>query len=180
MNQLNTLREKAANYGLLALTDAELIKVAKLPDNYTESMQYKATRELLRREELNKTDRPQVKSSQDAADQLKHLEHLEHEEFHALYLNNANKVVCSRFISKGSESGTVVNVKEIILQASKLKATGVIIAHNHPSGRLVPSDADKDMTDKIKKALTLIDSRLLDHVIISHTGHYSFANEGLI
>jgi DNA repair protein RadC len=89
-------------------------------------------------------------------------------------------VICSSFISKGSEAGTVVNFKEIVLQASRLKAKGVIIAHNHPSGNNEPSHADKDITRKIKEVLTLIDSKLIDHVIICGNKYYSFADEGQI
>jgi DNA repair protein RadC len=180
MNQLNTLRERAANYGLLSLSDAELIKVAKMPENYTESIQFKAAKELIRRQELNEKPRKQITGSQDAAKFFSFLQNLQHEEFHVMYLRTNNTVICSSFISKGSEAGTVVNFKEIVLQASRLKAKGVIIAHNHPSGNNEPSHADKDITRKIKEVLTLIDSKLIDHVIICGNKYYSFADEGQI
>lgn len=178
MNQLNTLRERAANYGLLSLSDAELIKVAKLPENYLESMQFKAAKELIRRQELNMKPKKQITGSQDAAKFFSFLQDLPHEEFHVMYLRTNNTIISSSFISKGSEAGTVVNLKEIILQCSKLKAKGVIVAHNHPSGNNQPSQQDKDITRKIKEVLKLIDSNLIDHVIICGNKYYSFADEG--
>jgi DNA repair protein RadC len=180
MNQLNTLRERAANYGLLSLSDAELIKVAKMPEDYADSMQFKATKELIRRQELNDKPKKQITGSQDAAHFFGFLRELPHEEFHVMYLRTNNTVISSSFISKGSEAGTVVNLKEIILQASKLKAKGVIVAHNHPSGNNQPSQQDRDITRKIKEILTLIDSKLIDHVIICGNKYYSFADEGQI
>ena len=175
------LREKAVSYGLSAMTDAELCKLARLPENYLLSHEYKAFKELQRREIINHKEKKRITSSRDARDFFSHLENLEHEEFHILYLNRNNRVILTQFLSKGNEAGTVVNIKEILKQTSILKASGIILAHNHPSGNMDASGADKDITIKIKKALELIDSKLLDHLIIGEAGkYYSFSDEGMI
>ena len=89
-------------------------------------------------------------------------------------------MITTEFISKGDATGTVVNFKQITRRALELKAQGVILSHNHPSGNLRPSDADVKITNKIKDALNLFDIVLFDHVIISNEGHFSFADEGMI
>lgn len=175
------LREKAVSYGLSAMTDAELCKLARLPEDYLLSHEYKAFKELQRREIINQKEKPKITSSRDAAKLLTNLEGLEHEEFHAIYLNRANKVLLIQFISKGSECGTVVNKKEILKQAINLKASAVILAHNHPSGQMIPSDQDKKITQDMKQALSIIDSKLVDHLIICGAGkYYSFCDEGIL
>jgi DNA repair protein RadC len=108
------------------------------------------------------------------------VEDLSHEEFYALYLNQANKVIKTKHISKGGIAGTVVDVKLILKEAVQILAQGMIICHNHPSGNLRPSDSDIQLTKKIKDAAGHFDIKLLDHLIISQTGYYSFADEGMI
>jgi DNA repair protein RadC len=108
------------------------------------------------------------------------VEDLSHEEFYALYLNQANKVIKTKHISRGGISGTVADVKLIMKEAVQLLAQGLIICHNHPSGNLRPSDSDIKLTRKIKEAAGYFDIRLLDHLIIAQTGYYSFADEGMI
>ena len=105
---------------------------------------------------------------------------LPHEEFWVLYLNNSNKVVYKSQLSKGGITGTVVDVKIVAKYVVDSLASAVVLCHNHPSGNLKPSNADKDITDKIKKVLTLMDTTVLDHIILTADSYFSFADEGLI
>lgn len=102
------------------------------------------------------------------------------EEFKILFLNRANEVIGIYALSKGGTTGTVVDVRLIFSVALKCNATGIIIAHNHPSGTLKPSGADIALTKKIKKCSEFMDIALLDHLIVTKYNFYSFANEGLL
>ena len=97
-----------------------------------------------------------------------------------LLLNEANKMIAYAKISQGGTVGTVVDVKLIAKYAIDCLASGVVLAHNHPSGNLNPSQQDIAITDKVKKALKLLDIYLVDHLIITKEGYYSFAEQGLI
>lgn len=105
---------------------------------------------------------------------------LNHEEFWVLFLNNSNKVVFKSNLSKGGLTGTVVDVRILFKMALEQQATGLILAHNHPSGKLKPSDADLSITEKIKDGAKLLEITLLDHLIITEHGYYSFADEGVL
>ncbi|WP_445452771.1 RadC family protein [Flavobacterium sp. 25HG05S-40] len=104
---------------------------------------------------------------------------LPHEEFWVLYLNNSNKVIYKSQLSKGGITGTVVDVRLIFKTALEHNATSVILSHNHPSGKLLASDADKEITKKLKLAGEQLDIKVLDHVIITETGYLSFQDEGI-
>ncbi|MBK9283883.1 MAG: DNA repair protein RadC [Sphingobacteriaceae bacterium] len=122
-----------------------------------------------------------IQSSKNAYDILKkYLSDLPHEEFYVLYLNRANQIIKEESISKGGVSGTVVDIKIICKKALELYATGIIMAHNHPSGQLQPSSEDKHITKKIKEALTLFEIQLLDHLIIGDQNYLSFNDEGIL
>lgn len=101
------------------------------------------------------------------------------EEFKVLLLNRANQVLGVYNLSKGGVSGTVVDLKLLFAVALKCNASGIVISHNHPSGNLNPSDADKQLTKKIKQASELLDIKLIDHIIITHLGYYSFSENGI-
>ncbi len=102
------------------------------------------------------------------------------ESFFALYLNQANKVLGIKKISESGISSTLVDVR-IVLQAALLcNASGIIVAHNHPSGNLNPSSSDIKMTAQIKDASKVMNMTLLDHVILTSDSHYSFADDGMI
>ena len=121
-------------------------------------------------------DRP-IRQSRDAYEQIRPLlSDLMHEEFWVLYLNNANRVQTSFQVSKGGLTGTLVDVRLILKKALELGAVGLILAHNHPSGNLRPSRADMQVTRKTKKAASLMDIRLLDHLIVHGSEYYSFAD----
>ena len=101
------------------------------------------------------------------------------EEFKVLLLNRANDVLGIYNMSKGSVSGTVVDVRLLFAVALKCNASGILISHNHPSGNLNPSDADKELTDKIKQLSKLFDIKMIDHIIITHLGYFSFLDNGM-
>lgn len=105
---------------------------------------------------------------------------LPHEEFWILYLNNANKIIEKLPISKGGITGTLVDVRVTLRKALELGATSLILAHNHPSGNLNPSEADKQITKKLKIAAESIDIKVLDHLIVTEKSYFSFADEGLM
>lgn len=102
------------------------------------------------------------------------------EEFMILCLNQNRKVVGFHKISSGGMTGTVADPKVILTVALKSLATGIVLAHNHPSGNLMPSQADIQLTQKIKTAASYLDIKVLDHLILSSEGYYSFADEGQI
>ena len=100
------------------------------------------------------------------------------EEFYVLLLNKSNKVLGVSKISEGGISGTLVDPKRIFQVALKANASSIILGHNHPSGNIQPSDADKKITKKIKDAGTLLDIDVLDHLIVTAENYYSFADSG--
>lgn len=103
-----------------------------------------------------------------------------HEEFWILYLNNSNKVIQETSLSKGGITGTLVDVRLAFKQALNLVATSLILVHNHPSGNLNPSAADKQLTQKFKIAGESLDIKVLDHIIITEKSYFSFADEGIL
>ena len=105
---------------------------------------------------------------------------LQHEEFWIIYLNYSNKVIQKNQLSKGGITGTLVDVRLVLKNALEVGATGLILAHNHPSGTLKPSDADKQITNKLKVAAISLDINVLDHLIITENAYFSFADEGLL
>ncbi|MDX1762220.1 MAG: DNA repair protein RadC [Christiangramia sp.] len=105
---------------------------------------------------------------------------LPHEEFWILYLNNSNKVIQELPLSKGGITGTLVDVRLAFKQALHLGATALILVHNHPSGNLNPSAADKQLTQKFRTAGESLDIKVLDHIIITENSYFSFADEGLL
>lgn len=125
--------------------------------------------------------RTKITSSKVAYDVVKRrLSDLPHEEFWILILNRANEVIKEENISKGGITGTVVDVRIICKAAIENNASGLVVAHNHPSGQVTPSDQDKVVTAKLKEALRLFAITLFDHIIVGDNRYYSFADEGKI
>ncbi len=110
----------------------------------------------------------------------RHLVDLNHEEFWILLLSRSCKIIAKELISKGGLSGTVADPKIIFSIALQHQASSIILAHNHPSGNLKPSQQDIDLTRKIHQAGKVLDIGVLDHLIITDGGFYSFADEGLL
>ncbi|MGZ9675010.1 RadC family protein [Flavobacterium sp. GNP001] len=105
---------------------------------------------------------------------------LPHEEFWVIYMNNSNKVIYKSQLSKGGITGTLVDVRLVYKMALEMGATALILCHNHPSGTLVPSDADKQITKKVKTAGESLEIKVLDHLIVTERSYFSFADEGLM
>jgi DNA repair protein RadC len=105
---------------------------------------------------------------------------LYHEEFWIIYLNNSNKVIEQLQLSKGGITGTLVDVRITLRKALEVGATSIILAHNHPSGTLRPSEADKQLTQKLKTAAQSLDIKVLDHLIVTEKSYFSFADEGAL
>lgn len=134
-----------------------------------------------RMQSTNGREKAKITSSKDAYDLLFHqLSHLEVEEFWVLFLNKSNAVLEKKRFSIGGVSSTVVDVKVIVKQALENLASGVILAHNHPSGEVKPSNQDISITKKIKEGLGFLEINLLDHIIIGDNKYYSFADEGMV
>jgi DNA repair protein RadC len=104
---------------------------------------------------------------------------LPHEEFWIIYMNNSNKVIAKSQLSKGGITGTLVDVRIVFKSALEMGATALILCHNHPSGTLIPSDADKQITRKLKLAGDSLEIKVLDHLIIIENSYFSFADEGI-
>ncbi|MFZ4436453.1 MAG: RadC family protein [Flavobacterium psychrophilum] len=105
---------------------------------------------------------------------------LPHEEFWIIYLNNSNKVIHKAQLSKGGITGTVVDVRLVYKRALELGAVQLVLCHNHPSGTLKPSDADIQLTKKLKQAGSLLDVKVLDHLIVTEANYFSFADAGIL
>ncbi|HIU38047.1 MAG TPA: DNA repair protein RadC [Candidatus Limisoma intestinavium] len=107
-----------------------------------------------------------------------HFADLQHEEFWAIYLNNAKRMISKIRISQGGVSATIIDPKIILRYAIENLATAIILVHNHPSGNLMPSREDDNQTERIAKAAKLFDIQLVDHLIVAAGNFYSYANEG--
>jgi len=140
--------------------------------------------ELIYRSKVKASDRPKITRSNDAYELFmkywdeNKLEFVE--QFKVMLLNKANRVLGICEISTGGISGTVADPKLIFMAALKSNASFIVIAHNHPSGNLKPSRQDEELTGKIKEAGKFLDLPLLDHLIITDEGFFSFADEGLL
>jgi DNA repair protein RadC len=140
--------------------------------------------ELIYKTKVKPSDRPRITTSVDCYKIF--LEHWDKnkiefvEQFKVMLLNRANKVLGIYESSTGSVSGCVVDPKQIFCAAIKSHASSIVLVHNHPSGNLTPSEADKSITRKLKAAGEFLDLKVLDHIIVSTEGFYSFADEGLL
>ena len=133
-----------------------------------------------RRKETEPKEKPKVVTSADAAALfVPLLSDLPHEEFWVLLLNRNNLVIDKMLVSQGGLSGTIIDVRIILKMALDKLASSIILCHNHPSGNLVPSEADKEITRKIKEAGKHMDIPVLDHLIIGNGAYFSFTDEGL-
>lgn len=134
-----------------------------------------------RRKDFQAEERPRIGGAADAFEILKaELLDIPHEAFWIILLNRANRVIRKHQISQGGVSGTVADPKIIFKVAVEELASGIILAHNHPSGNLTASQADIDLTKKLKESGKLLDIQVLDHIIIAGKKYFSFADEGLL
>ena len=134
-----------------------------------------------RRKESDPDEKPRIVTSRDAFDLVKaDLLDIPHEAFWILILNRANRVVRKHQISQGGVAGTVADPKIIFKLALDALGSSIILAHNHPSGNLTASQADVDLTKKLKEAGKLLEIQVLDHLIVAGQKYFSFADEGMI
>ena len=176
---------------ILASVDYNINALGKL--SLEQLMQYKgigeakaititAALELGRRRRLEEAlQQDKINSSRSVFDIMQPiLGELPHEEFWILYLNNSNKVIQKNQLSKGGITGTLVDVRLVLKKAIEVNAVAMILVHNHPSGTLKPSEADKTITEKLKKAAQSIDIKVLDHLIVTEKAYFSFADKNLL
>jgi len=126
-------------------------------------------------------EKPKITSSKDVFSLMQPIiGDLAHEEFWVLFLNNSNKVLAKSQVSKGGLTATIVDVRLLFKRALELASVGMIVCHNHPSGKLQPSNSDIQLTKKIKEAGLTLDIKLLDHLIVTEKAYFSFADEGIL
>ena len=177
---------------LLSKTNNDLVRLGKLSVNEILQLKVKgigpaksisivAAFELAIRRDASISKKDSVTSSNDIAAFLKaKLQHKQHEVFAVVFLNQANKIINHEIVSEGGITGTVADPRIILKKALEHNAVNIILCHNHPSGNLSPSKADKDLTQKLKEASLLLELKVIDHIIISNEGYYSFADEGIL
>ena len=140
--------------------------------------------ELVYKTKVKPSERPKISSVKDCYNLLKELWNENtiemQEEFKVMLLNRGNKVIGIYEASAGGLTGTVADPRLILAAAIKSLSVSIILSHNHPSGNLKPSRADEELTQKIKVAAAYHDIRVIDHIIITSEGYYSFADEGLL
>jgi DNA repair protein RadC len=140
--------------------------------------------ELVYKTNVKASERPQIKTSNDSFSILKEIWDDNKinmlEQFKVLLLNRANRVIGVYQASSGGITGTIADSRLILATAIKSLAVSIILSHNHPSGNLKPSRADEELTAKLKSACNYHDIKVLDHVIVTSEGYYSFADEGLL
>ena len=141
-----------------------------------------AALELGRRRRFSEAlEKPSIKNSQIAYECFyAHLSDLNHEQFWIMLLNNANKVIKLEKIGVGGMTGTTADPKKIFKCAIENNAASVMLCHNHPSGNVIPSNADKQITNNLIKAGAFLEIKILDHIIIGNDNYFSFADEGLL
>ena len=162
------------------LSIKELIKVKGIGE--AKAVTILAALELGRRRQATASiEKHIVASSADVATYLQtSLRDYKHEVFAVIFLNRANKINDFKIISEGGITGTVADPRIILKRALEEDAVSIILCHNHPSGSLKPSKADEELTHKIKEAAKYFDIKVLDHLIVSDDGYFSFADEGIL
>ena len=134
-----------------------------------------------RRQATASRQKETISSSADVAAYLQTLfKDYQHEVFAVLFLNRSNKINHFQIISEGGITGTVADPRIILKRALEENAVSLILCHNHPSGSLKPSRSDEELTQKIKEASRFFDIKVLDHLIVSEDGYFSFADEGIL
>ena len=140
--------------------------------------------QLIYKSKVKPSERPQIRSSKDCYEILKQTwdeDKIEFvEQFKVMLLNKANRVLGIYEMSTGGVAGTIADTRLVFIAALKANACGVILSHNHPSGNLIPSRADEELTRKMKQAGLLIEIPVLDHIIMTSESYFSFADQGLL
>ena len=182
LHHITGCHEQAVKY-TGKLTGCEITSVDELFSELTPKRKElaEAAVELYKRVQIKQAERRQVVSSETACEILRPLiGDIEREEFWAIYLNQSNRVIRKERLSAGGLTGTLVDVRMIMKEAILCNATGMIIAHNHPSGNEKPSGEDNRITEQVKKAAETLNIRLVDHIIITSNTYYSYVDNGML
>ena len=176
---LNAVDNDLQKLGKLSVKEILKLKVKGIGE--AKAIAITAALELGQRRDIAAKKLDIVIHSRDVAAYLRaHFQYKHHEIFAVVYLNRANKIKHSEIVSEGGITGTVADPRIILKKALENDATSIILCHNHPSGSLKPSRADEELTKKINEAAAYFDIKVLDHIIVSEDGYYSFADEGLL
>ena len=174
---LNRAKDNLNELGKLSIK--ELMKIDGIGE--ARAITIAAALELGRRRQATESQKQVVKNSADIAHYLQaQLKDKQHEVFAVAFLNRANKINHIEIVSEGGITGTVADPRIILKKALEHNAVNIVLCHNHPSGSLQPSRADEVLTKKIKEAAMLLDMTVVDHIIVSEDGYYSFADEGIL
>ena len=182
LRHITNCNEQSVQYaGKLA--SCELASVDELFSELTPKRKElaEAAVELYKRVQIKQAERKQIISSETACEILRPLiGDIEREEFWAVYLNQSNRVIRKERLSAGGLTGTLVDIRLIMKAALLCNATGIIIAHNHPSGNEKPSGEDNRITEQVKKAADALNIRLIDHIIITSNTYYSYVDNDML
>ena len=182
LHHITNSHEQAAEY-VSKLKSGEITSVDELFSELTPKSKAlaEAAVELYKRVQIKHAERQQIISSETVCEILRPLiGDIEKEEFWAIYLNQSNRVIRKERLSAGGLTGTYVDIRLIMKAALLCNATGMIIAHNHPSGNEKPSGEDNRITEQVKKAADTLNIRLLDHVIITSDTYYSYIDNDML
>jgi len=176
---LNVVNNDLQQLGKLSIKEILKLKVKGIGE--AKAISIAAALELGIRKDAAFKKKEVILKSSDIADFLRaKLQHKKHEVFAVIFLNRANKINHYEVISEGGITGTVADPRIILKKALAHDAVNLILCHNHPSGSIKPSRADEELTKKISDAASYLDIKVLDHIIVSEEGYYSFADEGII
>ncbi len=176
MNDVHNNLQSLANLSVAEMLNFQINGLGK-----SKAIAIAAAMELGIRRNMAVKKRDAIKQSSDVAAFLQaEFGHKQIESFVVVYLNRANHIIRQEIISEGGITGTVADPRIILKKALDYHAVSIILCHNHPSGNLKPSKADEQLTNKIKNAAAFLDIQVMDHIIVSEEGYYSFADEGLM
>jgi DNA repair protein RadC len=176
---LNEVGNDLNRLGRLSIKEILKLKIKGIGE--AKAISIVAALELGIRRDAAEKKKETITQSRDVAAYLKaRLQYKKHEVFAVLFLNQSNKIMHYEVMSEGGITGTVADPRIILKKALSHDAVNIILCHNHPSGSFKPSRADRELTAKIKDAAAMLDMTVLDHIIVSEDGHYSFADEGIL
>ena len=177
----NALIDKANGFeNLLSLNYEELVEIKGIKE--AKALEIMAILEIAKRlSNIKAVSEQSINNPSNLLDWLKlNIGFSNQEEFLVVFLNAGGKVIKSEILFKGSRNSSVVGIDEVIRKALLLKSSGIVVCHNHPSGRVEPSKPDIELTENLKKACEMLGIKLFDHIIVSKEGYYSFKQAKLI
>lgn len=176
-NLLNAVNNDLGQLSKMSVKEILCLKIKGIGN--AKAIAIAAALELGLRRDVYEKKITRISKSTDVAAYLKSkLQYKKHEVFAVMYLNRANKINHFEIVSEGGITGTVADPRIIFKKALEYDAVNIILCHNHPSGNLRPSNADEELTKKLSEAARHLDIHIMDHIIVSDEGHFSFADEG--